>query len=915
MRWIVTACFLASGALSLVYQVLWVRHLAMIVGHSVLAVSTVVATFMAGLGLGAWVAGRVAHRVRRPLFGYGLLEAAIGLLALSTPTLMRLVEGAFSALAQSGGSIAVLLCSALVLLPPTVAMGATLPLLTRWYARTDDAIGRDLGWLYAINTTGAMAGAALSGFVLLPSFGQPATLAGAALANVIVGALAMWAGRDAMPEASPPQERAQPAVSRAVLVAFFLSGAAAMIEQVGWTRAFELFTGSTTYAFSLIVCTFIGGLALGGHLARPQADRRDDRVLGLAALNIAIACAAAVLIPLLGELPLLLIEPIAAASSSFVRTQLLLFGVLSALVLLPTALMGATWPFAVRALCGDAASAAAVVGRANAWNTTGAIVGSLSGGLLLIPALGLRRALWVAVTINLVAAAVLLVRRDRRLVLLPALGLLGLFISAEWNPRHMNLAPHLYAKDLIADPLLRQNTAESGSLLFHKEGLGATVSVLQRPQGGISLRINGKTDASTDQDTLTQGLVGHLPLLLAPKAEDVLLIGLGSGMSLASVLDHPVRSVEVVELLPEVLEAARVFGPEIGAPLDDPRVTVRVADGRQVLLHGGGRYDVVISQPTNLFISGVGTLFTREAFEGMRRALNADGLALAWVQGYLLPEEDFRTVLRTFLTVFPEATLWSMGMYDFVLVGTSGGLADPAAITERITATAERRSGKWTGLRDLSDLQRHHLLSAASARTYAGDGVIHGDADPFLEFSAPMGLYDGVKRLDVAALLATREHWTHLPDAERAATLVKAMAAGEQGALHGDPKQLHDALAVDPNNPFFRDRQARILHARAVKEAIAGRMDAAYRLGESALTLEPSSLTTRRLLAEIALQQQQGPLAIELLTEACRRLPNNPYSWLALAETARRAGDGAQAARAMAEVQRLDPDLPELRAP
>lgn len=912
-RLLVSSCFFVSGALALLYQVLWVRQLALIVGHSVLAVSTVVATFMAGLGLGAFVAGRLAFRVRRPLAVYGLLEAAIGLLALSTPVLMRATETAFARLAAEGGQGAVLLCAALVLLPPTVAMGATLPLLTRWYARSDEHLGRDLGWLYAINTTGAMVGAAVTGFLLLPRFGQPLTLQLAAGLNVGLGLVAARLGRVPMEAGPAPVSAGQgTGGSRAVLLAFFLSGAAAMIEQVGWTRAFELFTGSTTYAFSLIVCTFIGGLALGGHLARPRADVVADRATWLAGINVAIACVAALLIPILGELPLLLLQPIARTSHSFPATQALLFAVLSALILLPTALMGATWPFAVRALCADAAGAAAVVGRANAWNTGGAILGSLMGGLVLIPALGLRRVLWVAVTINLVAGAVLLVRRDRRLALLPLVGVLGFFFSQPWNPRHMNLAPHLYAKDLLADPLLLHSTAESGSLLFHEEGLGATVTVLQRPQGGISMRINGKTDASTDQDTLTQGLVGHLPTLLAKDPGDVLLIGLGSGMSLAAALDHPVRSVEVVELLPEVASAARTFGVEIGHPLDDPRVRLRVADGRQVLLHGGGTYDVVISQPTNLFISGVGTLFTHEAFDGMRRALRPSGLALAWVQGYLLPDADFRTVLRTFQGVFPDATLWSVGTYDFLLVGTTGELAAPDAITRRIAGTAERLSGSWTGLRNLEALGRHHLLSAPSLRAFAGEGPIHRDEDPFLEFTAPMGLYDGPVRLDVEALLARREAPPWLPAGDGLAAVLRAAREGEGGALHGDPRRLSNALAGDPTNPFTRDRQARLLHAGSLRRAREGAAPEALALAEAALRLQPRSLPTHKLVSALHVQLGDHGRALEVLEAGARLQASNPYGWLALAEAAEGVGAGDTATRAFAEVRALDPRLPEL---
>jgi len=524
VRLLITLFFLLSGATALVYQVIWVRMLGLVVGHSVLAVSTVVATYMAGLGIGARFAGARAERLDRPLMAYGWMEVGIGAFALLSPVLLGATEPLVALLGgDSSQVLGTLVAAALALLPPTIAMGATLPLLTRWYAREAGSLGKDMGWLYAVNTTGAFVGAGLAGFALLPILGQPGSLLAAASINIAVGFGAVALGRvvklaptrQEVVAKAKPETPLSPRATQAVLIAFSLSGAAAMVNQVAWARCFGLFTGSTTYAFSLIVCAFIAGLALGGHLLAQRVDAIGDRVRLLALLNAGIALFSAMMVPILGALPLWLIEPIAARSGSFASTQLFVFGVLFLLVFFPTLLMGGTYPVATRALSTSPQEAPAMVGRAYAWNTAGAIVGSLGGGLVLIPLLQLQGTLWLAVGLNLVAAAVLLGRTSKLAWALPVVAAVGMFGSPPWDPRIMNLAPHMYARDLAGDPKTLASLRDSGSILFHEEGIGATVTVLQRDSGARVLRINGKTDASSHVDRLTQGVVGGLPLILS----------------------------------------------------------------------------------------------------------------------------------------------------------------------------------------------------------------------------------------------------------------------------------------------------------------------------------------------------------------------------------------------------------------
>jgi len=948
LRLAITAFFLLSGATGLVYQVIWVRLLGLIVGHSVLAISTVVATFMAGLGIGARLAGGRAERSTHPLVVYGLLEVGIGVLAALSPIWLGMGTSLFHALgAGDGGAggalslLGVLLVAVLILLPPTLAMGATLPLLTRWYARDEQSLGLDMGWLYAINTTGAVGGAAMAGFVLLPGLGQPVTLALAAAVNVAVGLSAVWLGRQhpLAPSREPSLEsapwtegqgalsspKAEPGDAKAVLWAFALSGAAAMVNQVAWSRSFELFVGSTTYAFSLIVCAFIAGLALGGHVFARIVDRSRDRVALLASVNVGIALAGAVLIPLLGELPLLFLRPVAALSGSFLAMQLFTFGALFAVVLLPTSLMGATYPVATRALVVEPEHAASAVGRAYGWNTAGAVLGAVCAGMVMVPWLQLRGTLWLAVSLNLAAAAVLLGPRRSLSYALPLLGVLGMVATPDWNPRHMNLAPHMYARDLVDDPDALRSMRDQGSVLFHEEGMGATVTVLQRPEGARVLRINGKTDASTQSDRLGQGFLGHLPMLLARERRSALMIGLGSGMSLGSVLSHPVGQLKVVELLPEVHRAAAHFDALVGGPLADSRTEVVLGDGRQVLLYGDQKYDAVISQPTNLFVSGISSLFTVEAFEAMQQALHPGGVAAVWLQGYLLPSDDFKTICRTFQEVFPEASLWNAGPFDYYLVGRAAApqgnspTLPPTQLAERLAETAESLAGQWTGLRELVDLQRHFLLGPLALRSFVGAGLVQRDNDPFLEFSVPRGLYGGQDLLDVSALLERRETVpipSPIPEFQlMLASRLKALGPIERAALGSDLGALLESEPGDPGHPFLRERKARLLHEDALSRGRSGELEFAELAAREVSELAPDSLPAWRLRSFLRHLQGDSAGAIAMLQAAVEVQPWNVYAHLALARYLEQEGRTEEALVAYEVVRGLDPELPELATP
>ncbi len=648
-RWFL-AVYALSGAAALVYEVAWTRLLTLYLGHGIAAASTVLAAFMGGLAVGAGVAGpKSDHTPRaRAMRTYAVLELVIAGLALAMPFGMSAVAPLLAgAYADGDGGAAFaglrLMVSVVAVALPAVAMGATFPYVARWYVPNAGAATRDAGALYAANTIGAALGALVTGFVLLPALGLRATTAVGVAMNLAVAAAA-WtlagrvvaAGAPAeipvpVPVAGTPPARsgrkavrpvATPAlglVPRPMLAALALgiSGFLSLGLQIVWSRLLAQILGPTTYAFSLVVAIFISGLALGALLGRKLADRAAQPAAGLAAV-LAVAVTAVSLSAWTVDAGLRAMAEVVASPQASFESVLLRQVLLVAGWLLPLAIaLGCAFPFAIRTGTGREQSLGADLGLIYAVNTIGAIAGSLAAAFVLIPAWGLHgslRALGVGAT----AAAVALVlaagvRGRARLWTLAGCGVAAAATALlpQWSPTLMSSGAYKYAASMTPETL--EVSLAAGHLLYYREGAVATVSV-REAAGTTSLAIDGKVDASNAGDMLTQRLLAHVPMLLHPAPRRAAILGLGSGVTLGSALRHPVERVDVLEISPEVVEASRFFEPENGAALRDARTRLIVGDGRTHVMLGRSNYDVIISEPSNPWMAGIASLFTREFF-------------------------------------------------------------------------------------------------------------------------------------------------------------------------------------------------------------------------------------------------------------------------------------------------------------
>jgi len=814
-RWtmrMLAAAFVLSGAAGLMYQVVWSRLLVLVFGSTTLAVSTVLSVFMGGLALGAWLAGRWIDRRPRPLMIYAALELGVGLYALFVPWGLDRVLPVYQAVWNGSSSVGLLLAVrvaliAAILIIPTTLMGATLPVISRAVTSGAVEIAGRVGRFYALNTAGAVAGAWLTGFVLLPTFGVTPTIRIAVACNLAAAAAAWLLGRRwavaSTAEPSPvravrTEERANEARPRRVRALVFLtlalSGAAALIDEVAWARALGLILGSSVYAFTAMLATFLIGLAGGAVLGVRVARRVAPRLALLGAVQIGVAIAGLVTVICLSHLPMALVRGADALGALGARAiPLLQFGLSFLVMCLPTVGFGLVFPLALHVVMRESGhphrdhsdDVGATVGRIYAVNTVGAIVGAGLAGFVLIPVIGVQGSLLLAIGVSL-ALGVGLVWADpsvsRRLAARLALGLalagsVAVTMIPSWSatlmssgmywnlPRYVALYKATGARGLT-DELAAVRT------VYQREGLTATVVVQREAGKGRTLTINGRTE-SGDAFMRTQVLIAHWPMWLARSGDRVLVIGMGSGATAGSVLRYPIGRLDVVELEAAILDASHFFEPENGRPLADPRTRAIAADGRNFLLLSDERYDVIISQPSLPWVAGAATLFTQDFFDIAASRLAPGGVFGQWVTADAMGADQLRSVMAAFASVFPHFLVVEPTSGDLFLLGSRRPLAlDPARVAGALAHPA--RAGDLGrvlvfGPQDLSLM----VIGDESTVVPLLAGVVpNTDENLYVEFSGPVAFAGAIggKREDALS-------WIHR---ERAPLAWNSLIAGER---------------------------------------------------------------------------------------------------------------------------------------
>jgi spermidine synthase len=841
---LVCLIFFLSGAAALIYQVVWTRSLSLVFGASHLAVTTVLAVFMGGLALGGYAFGRRSRHPARLLRLYGLLELGVAACAVAFVFLMRLYPALYVPVARLAAGSPLYLSAVRVafavlsLIVPAALMGGTLPVLSSFVSARREELGGRLSLLYACNTFGAVAGAAASGFFLLRYHSVYTALAVAVAINVVLGALGVLLN-DVAREALAPTARGEgeepgapapagPAPFRLVLWGIGVSGFCALGYEVLWTRVLGIVVGASVYGFTVMLMAFLSGIALGSsayglHLRASRRRREPEAgattaVVAFGLVQLAIGASALVVSSLLRDLPAhaqSLQARLASTGDTFAARQTVGFVVAFSCMLVPAFFMGLAFPLAGRIRVEHTRVVGRAVGDTLAYNTVGAILGSVASGYALAYLFGIERSLQLLALVNVGFGTLVMVSVTGRRAL--TWGVAGAAVAAgvalaaagdswrAWDPRFLAVF-QANRPDKFGSREKARETLANTEVLYYAEGAHAIVSSIKVRGGTQSFLTNGRIEATDNaRDLACQLTLGHLPMLLHPRPESVFVLGAGSGVTLGATSAHRgVRRITLAEIEPRVLGVTRTFARYNHDVLADPRLSVVFDDGRNFLLTTEQKFDVITADPVHPWFEGAGYLYTREYFDLAAGRLNRGGLMCQWLPIYELTGENLQSIVRTFQGSFAHVLVW-LTYYDAHLVGSNSPIViDEEELAARIAEPAVLADLRQVQMGSAEDLLSHFVMGAAGAAAYGRGGALNTDDNLYLEFSAPLSIHNaGLMASNFAGLVGHREsllRYLKAPASE---------AAGRQQAARC-AANLAAASVVDP------------IHARELAGGLGG---------------------------------------------------------------------------------------------
>ncbi|MBB5326555.1 fused MFS/spermidine synthase [Tunturiibacter gelidoferens] len=805
-----------SGTAALIYQVLWIRQLSLVVGVEVYSITVAVSAFFAGLAVGGVLLGRMADPWKRPLLLYALLEVGVAVAGFVVTVALAHTAGPFVAIESHAGILAWALPFLLVG-TPAFLMGGTLPVAVRSLAAGTSRVARVGGWLYAANTAGGIAGALLSSFVLLPWLGVRGSALTAALFNLVAAGVALVLDLRSATEQITGKDietpDAQPRGSRTALVLYAIAGGIALGYEVVWSQAMAQFLSTRVFAFSMVLATYLAGLVVGSALYARFSNRVRD-AWGVFGLLISAAGVVALLevaglslwqLRIQGEVGNLALS-VTGSEFAHMCAQFLVAAI--GVVFVPTILLGAAFPVALQ-LAADPERPGRDVGAVLALNTAGGIAGTLLTGFLLVPALGLVH------TFSVLAVAAATVG-----ALAVVLGT-GVSRKVQWAVFGIGLVAVavgiLTPPDRLARLLL--TTRGGGALVFYQESRGATVAIAQQRSGDNVFRrlyIQGVSNSGDALPSLRyMRLQAMLPLLIhhgEPKS--ALVIGFGTGITAGAILHYPQLNRRVcVELLPAVVKAGQLF-PENYKAGSDPRMQIRISDGRHELVRTAERYDLITLEPPPPSAAGVVNLYSTDFYQLAGKRLEPNGLLAQWLPISTQNDEDTRSLVRSFLDVFPYATLWSTELHEMLLVGSYQPIELNAnQIASRFTQGEVSTSLGAVGVSSPAALLATWVTGRESLERYAANARPVTDNDPRIEYSRWVRPKEITRVLPELLALRTDPPLVDADDALRNEVIrqrqglldfYSAGLAAYTGDREGWDHAMQRVVDTDDNNPYYR---------------------------------------------------------------------------------------------------------------
>lgn len=733
------AAFFLSGSVALIYQVLWTRQLGLVFGVTIQAASTVLACFMGGLALGSYFAGRWSDRLARPLLAFALVEVGIALSALLTPAALELTDRLIVTLTASLSgwllTVARVCLTAFVLLIPATLMGMTYPLVLRAMSRSADGIRRMASLLYAVNTTGAIAGVVAGSLWLVPGLGLRRTFLVAAGLNALVAVIAFAVSRrsgDIGAPVSMPDSGEQPAVAdqplsrtalATVLVVIALSGAVSLALEIVWFRILVFFLRPTTYAFACMLAAVLAGLAAGSYLVTPWLRRRTNWLALFGLMEVAVGLTgllSAFLMVRAHDVMVWLFEALDAFNPPWDFVLPLFFA--AAFAILPTSLLlGAAFPVGLvlwsTGPADDQTRLGRRVGTLYALNVGGAIVGSLAAGFLLVPALGAQGTLILVTSLPLAG------------------GLLLIWMAgARWRAVAVPVFAAAFAVTAFVLPDLFQSVIRSRypefKVVWHAEDAQATVSVIQEGEHRMLL-IDGAHHSSDGTNQVNfHRAIGSLAVAVHPNPRRVLVIGMGGGTTSGGAAILPNTQTTVVELSSSVIKAGTWFERTNRRVLDNPNVTFKVADGRHFLKTTTEKFDAITADLMLPQWAGAANLYSVDYYKLARRALAPGGIMVQWIP--IDTEFQHKLMLRSFLAAFPNVTLWMGGG---IAIGSDHRLSlRETDFALKLAYPQAEQALKEAGMGSFADLKRQYFTDRARVEAYLGDGPMLQDDKPVIEY-------------------------------------------------------------------------------------------------------------------------------------------------------------------------------------
>lgn len=763
--------FFASGFAGLIYESIWTHYLKLFLGHAAYAQTLVLAIFMGGMAMGAALAARHTAHLTNPLRLYALVEAGIGLFALSFDVVFVGATDGFYQLAAAqqldGSSFTAAKwgLATLLILPQSVLLGATFPLFAAAATRALPAHeGRSIATLYFANSLGGAIGVLASGFILIPALGLPGTMGAAGVINLAIALLVTWMSSPSVHHPEPAQREQVARLTRMVvlmLVVSFMTGASSFVYEVGWIRMLSLTLGSATHSFELMLSSFIFGLALGGFWVRKRIDNASSAGVLLGYVQITMGFAAIATVPLhtlTFDLTAYLVNTLPKSDHGYTLFNLARYGIAS-LIMFPAAFCaGMTLPLATRILYSNPGQGERAIGLIYAANTLGAIAGITFAVHIGLPMLGLNYLVASGAITDVLLGGLLLAvfagpSRLRLVAAATVASVLGTaFAATTFDPQK-----------LVSGVFRTGRTTVEGDVVAITHGKSATISV-ERDAAKVVIRTNGKPDASAYidsprayvMDEVTMSLIGALPLMLHPAPHRVANIGFGSGITAATILDDPrVTQLDNIEIEPAMIELARHFGSQNQAVFSDPRSAIHIDDAKSFFATDGGRrYDLIVSEPSNPWVSGVAGLFSVEFYAHVRRYLADGGLFAQWLQVYETHPERAASVIKAVAQSFDDYLVIALDYGDILIVARKDGpvALAPDAFARLSPAMAQRLHRIEVG--GQADLALRVLGNKALFDPWLARLPVPANSDfrPYLDNHADRDRFIGANWFDVFSL-------------------------------------------------------------------------------------------------------------------------------------------------------------------